>query len=180
MGSRPTRALSFSALSFVFVAAVLATSLSPAAAATARQLPGTATGVAGPILNDGTCPMNPEFPNILEPHQHFHAAIATDHGPDAVLDVDVCHVFSGAMGGIDIEGSFVLAAPQGTLRGAARGVIGNGAAEFLGLTLTIVSGTRGLAHSGGQLFFQGCFPSFDGPLSNATLTLTTPPPVTCS
>ena len=70
------------------------------------------------------------------------------------LSLDLCRIFSGALGGVDVQGSFVLATRLGRLRGTARGVISFSVPNAYRVVLTVQRGTFLLSHVTGTLNFD--------------------------
>jgi hypothetical protein len=130
----------------------------------AMATPATATGTtthAAPVNGaiqhldpDGSCPPNTEFPTDPGYRAHISAKTLTRFGP-AKVNVDLCFVFVGAIGGQELVGSFSLATFAGTLRGTAAGTVGYGATDHYSLTLTVNRATWFLANVRGTLNLDG-------------------------
>jgi len=83
-------------------------------------------------------------------HQRFLTVVDINHGPHALLLIDGCVDITDA--GVEFTGSFIFAAPSGTLSGSATGQ-GSATASNVSFdfSLTIAQGTKGFGHSSGAL-----------------------------
>lgn len=138
----------------------------PAGAVPLVLLTGPVTGTVTVPAQDGTCPENPGFPGVQEFHQQFSGLLA-GRGPDSRVDVSACQVFTGAMGGINIEGTFTLRRPGAAVTSTMQGVIAFFAVDSFRMVLQVDG--RGRPGSG-RLYFSGCLRSFV--LSDAQVTTT--------
>ena len=108
----------------------------------------TIHGVATQLPPNGSCPPNPEFPTDPGYRVQITGRARTHFGP-AKVNVHLCLVFVGAIGGEDLHGSFSISTLAGRLRGTADGIVGFGASDHYALTLTVeragflLSGVRG-------------------------------------
>jgi hypothetical protein len=144
----------------------------------AMATPASATGprahttpVKGAIQHldpDGSCPPNAEFPTDPGYRAHIAGRTWTRLGP-AKVNVDLCFVFVGAIGGEELVGTFSVATLAGTLRGRAAGTVGFGATDHYSLTLTVDRATWFLANVRGALNLDGD-EGRDGPGFVGTLT----------
>jgi hypothetical protein len=144
------------------------------AAATPASATGTtphAAGVTGTTEHldpDGSCPPNADFPTDPGYRAHIAGKTWTRFGP-AKINVDLCFVFVGAIGGEELVGSFSVSTLAGTLRGTAAGAVGFGATDHYSLTLTVNRATWFLANVRGTLKLDGD-EGRDGPGFVGTLT----------
>jgi hypothetical protein len=123
---------------------------------------------------DGTCP--PWKPYVGDPvytgYHDRYVGVVKSRGVVAVLTVDVCSLFVGALGGEELRGSFTLASRAGWLSGEAEGTIGfAGRTNDLYLVLTAGHGTRAFGHASGSATLVG-ISTFDGTFTTFTATLT--------
>jgi hypothetical protein len=157
----------------MMVGALLCSALVVAMAAPASATGATAhtrpvTGTIQHLDPDGSCPPNAEFPTDPGYRAHITARTWTRLGP-AKVNVDLCFVFVGAIGGQALTGSFSLSTFAGTLRGTAEGTVGYGATDHYSLTLTVNRGSWLLANVRGTLNLDGN-EGRDGPGFAGTLT----------
>jgi hypothetical protein len=120
---------------------------------------------------DPTCPRAEGFEEYVNDRQVITGIVKTRIGP-ARLKLDLCRIFSGALGGISVQGTFTLTTFAGTLRGAANGANGFGAHDYYNITLTVERGSFLLKHVTGTLDFHAdVLPGFPGTLtSNLSIT----------
>jgi hypothetical protein len=119
---------------------------------------------------DPTCPPNVEYPGDTGTRDRIVGPTWTRFGPSR-LDVSICRIFVGAIGGEQLLGSFVLRTPFGSLRGTAEGTVGFGATDHYTVTLTVRWGTWFLTHTRGTLTLEGDaggdVPGFTGTLTSS-------------
>ncbi len=164
----------------VLLVALAWSTVSVAAPAGAATVPGRlvlkaaaagVAGVAGEPVVDGTCPANADFPQFAEQHQHYDARAGA--GRRAVqISIDVCWVFEGALGGIDVNGTATVAR-----HGAAEHTRAVGGVGFQGEHNSVVI-TMPLRH-GGQLVLQACYEPPSGPLQRARIASTASTTFSC-
>lgn len=144
-----------------------------AGAGVLHGLTGAVSGTSTFAGMDGYCPMNPDpFGGVEENHRHVSGVVATHPGEQ--LEIDACEIFSGALGGVEVEGSFTLSSARGSASGTMRGVVQFQGRDRLDWTLTITSAARGFAPAiGQQLIFTAC-EGFDGPIDHAQLSTSEP------
>lgn len=117
---------------------------------------GNVRGVFGAVKDDGRCPVNPEFGGN-EQHQQLAGLASTRFGP-ALLKLDLCYIFVGAIGGEELGGTFSLATLAGTLHGHVDGTVGFGATDHVTTTLTVERGSFLLSRIRGTLAFETSLP----------------------
>jgi hypothetical protein len=91
------------------------------------------------------------------------------------VKIDVCTEFSGAMGGVFVDGTFTLARNGGSVTGTASGYYAFEVPNRLVLTLTISGASSALKSSiGDRLYLTGHVDEGGGAFSGAQLTTTQP------
>jgi hypothetical protein len=111
------------------------------------------TGTAQSPVLDPSCPRDPNFTSDVNFRQQISGRVQSRIGSGR-LSLDLCRIFSGAIGGVDVQGSFTLATRIGTLRGTARGVISFSVPNEYRVVLTVQRGTFLLSHVTGTLNFD--------------------------
>jgi hypothetical protein len=98
--------------------------------------------------------------------QLITGVVKTRIGP-ARLKLNLCRVFSGAMGGIGVLGTFTLTTLAGTLEGEASGANGFWNPDYYNVALTVERGSFLLKNVTGTLQFHAdVLPGFPGTLTS--------------
>lgn len=118
-------------------------------------LTGAVSGTHAYLGEDTYCPTNPDPRDGEELHRHVSGVVATHPGEQ--LEIDACEIFNGALGGVEVQGSFTLSSARGTASGTMHGFVAFQARDHLDWTLTITSAARGFKPViGRQLIFTAC------------------------
>lgn len=128
----------------------------------------TFTGAATQLVADPSCPRDPNYLWAVNYREQLSGVVRSRLGSGR-LSFDICRIFSGALGGTAIEGSFTLATRIGTLRGTATGVIAFDVPNTYRFVLTVQRGTFLLSHMTGTLNFDAT-ESVDSPGITGTVT----------
>jgi hypothetical protein len=155
-------------LGAVICSALVIAMATPASATRTVTHTASVTGTTTHLPPDGSCPPNPDFPTDPGYRARIAGKTWTRFGP-ARVNVDLCFVFVGAIGGQQLVGSFSVATIAGTLRGRAAGTVGYGATDHYSLTLTVGRGTWLLGNVRGTLQLDGD-EGRDAPTFTGTLT----------
>ncbi len=139
-------------IALALVVAPTAAGATGATGATGANQPTPMVAYVGPMVGDGTCPPNPEF-DAPDFHQVLLGVTWTQRGP-AVLVIDLCYVFSGALGGASSTGTFWLSDRYGRLEGHTAGVIAYGNPDRISQTLTVDRGTGRYSGVTGTIDFK--------------------------
>jgi hypothetical protein len=128
-------------------------------------------GLYGDTKDDGRCPPNPGEFEGQQQHQPLVGLTKTRFGP-ALLKLDLCQIFTGALGGRSLGGTFSLTTFAGTLRGRVdHGIIGFGAMDHITAALVVERGSFLLSRVRGSMEFETRLPrdtrAFDGTLTTS-------------